>query len=78
MNRDRPPQPLLEVCGLGKRFTLHLRGSMELPVLDDVDLTVDAGECIALVGPSGRGKSTLMKCLYGSYPRRRSRRGRSP
>lgn len=70
MKRDPIPQPaaaVLEVRALCKRFTLHLRDGLELPVLHDVSLSVAAGECVALVGPSGRGKSTLMKCLYGSY-----------
>ncbi|WP_280155913.1 phosphonate C-P lyase system protein PhnL [Piscinibacter sp. XHJ-5] len=68
MKRDPLPLgPVLEVGGLAKRFTLHLRDGLELPVLHDVSLTVSAGECVALVGPSGRGKSTLIKCLYGSY-----------
>jgi len=60
-------RPVLSVRGLGKRFTLHLRGGLVLPVLDEVSLDLNAGECVALVGPSGRGKSTLMKCLHGSY-----------
>ena len=59
--------PVLDVCDVDKRFTLHLRGGLELPVLQGVSLAVRAGECVALTGPSGRGKSTLMKCLYGSY-----------
>jgi alpha-D-ribose 1-methylphosphonate 5-triphosphate synthase subunit PhnL len=58
---------VLSVRGLAKRFTLHLRGGTQLAVLDDVSLDVHAGECVALVGPSGQGKSTLVKCLYGSY-----------
>ena len=62
---DAPP--VLQVRGVAKRFVLHLRGGLELPVLDGVDLEVRAGECVALVGPSGRGKSTLMKCLSGHY-----------
>lgn len=58
---------VLDVRGLHKRFTLHLRGGLELPVLHGVSLQVRRGDCVALVGPSGQGKSTLMKCLYGSY-----------
>jgi len=59
--------PVLDVRGLRKTFTLHLREGLQLPVLQGVSLSVGRGECLALVGPSGQGKSTLMKCLYGSY-----------
>jgi len=58
---------MLHVESLSKHFTLHLRGGLELPVLKSVSLQVNAGECVALLGASGQGKSTLMKCLYGSY-----------
>jgi len=60
-------KPVLAVRGLSKHFRLHLRGGLELRVLQGIDLDVHAGECVALVGASGRGKSTLVKCLYGSY-----------
>ena len=58
---------LLDVQGLAKGFTLHGRGGLRLPVLDGLDLQLSRGECLALVGASGNGKSTLIKCLYGSY-----------
>jgi polar amino acid transport system ATP-binding protein len=32
-------------------------------VLDDLDLTVDRGQCVVLIGGSGSGKSTLLRCL---------------
>jgi alpha-D-ribose 1-methylphosphonate 5-triphosphate synthase subunit PhnL len=67
MSPMTPTLPVLDVQDVHKHFTLHLRGGLQLPVLQGVSLTVQAGECVALVGPSGRGKSTLMKCLYGSY-----------
>src|SRR4051812_9383279 len=44
--------------GLGKRYGARV-------VLDAVELRVRAGETVALVGPSGGGKSTLLRCLNG-------------
>ncbi|MGE8610928.1 MAG: phosphonate C-P lyase system protein PhnL [Achromobacter veterisilvae] len=59
--------PMIEVRGLGKMFTLHNQGGMRLPVLDAVDFDASAGDCLVLAGPSGTGKSTLLRCLYGNY-----------
>jgi alpha-D-ribose 1-methylphosphonate 5-triphosphate synthase subunit PhnL len=58
---------MLRTQGLAKSFTLHLRGGLRMPVLAGVDLEVQAGECIVLSGPSGIGKSTLLRSLYGNY-----------
>jgi alpha-D-ribose 1-methylphosphonate 5-triphosphate synthase subunit PhnL len=58
---------MLRTEGLSKSFTLHLQNSARIPVLRDVDLTIAAGECVVLSGPSGTGKSTLMRSLYGNY-----------
>ena len=67
MKHDQNILPAIEVRALSKTFTLHLRGSQRLPVLQGFEMEVYPGECVALVGASGQGKSTLMKCLYGSY-----------
>ncbi len=53
--------------GLSKGFTLHLQGGVYIPVLAQLDLELHAGECVALSGPSGAGKTTLMRSLYGNY-----------
>jgi polar amino acid transport system ATP-binding protein len=37
-------------------------------VLDGISLSIDAGQTVALIGPSGGGKSTLLRCLNGLNP----------
>jgi len=59
--------PMLTVAGLAKHFILHLQGSQRIDVFHDLDLTVDAGDCVVLGGRSGSGKSTLMRAIYANY-----------
>lgn len=59
--------PPIEVRGLEKRFTLHQHDSTSIGIFAELDLDVGAGECVVLAGPSGVGKSTLMRCIYGNY-----------
>lgn len=62
-----PSGSVLSVQGVAKTFTLHLQGSLRLPVVRDVAFEVPRGQCVVLGGESGSGKSTIMKMVHGSY-----------
>jgi alpha-D-ribose 1-methylphosphonate 5-triphosphate synthase subunit PhnL len=58
---------ILAVSGVDKTFTMHLQGGQRLPVLTRLAFEVNAGECVALGGVSGVGKSSILKMVYGNY-----------
>jgi NitT/TauT family transport system ATP-binding protein len=57
------PNALAELCAVTKTFTTD--GGHELKVLENIDLAVNEGELVALLGQSGSGKSTVLRCLTG-------------
>jgi len=54
--------PFIEVSALNKRYRV---GAQDIHVLRDLDLVVERGEMLAIVGASGVGKSTLLHLLGG-------------
>jgi phospholipid/cholesterol/gamma-HCH transport system ATP-binding protein len=58
---DRMAEPLIELKGISKTFGSKV-------VLDQVDLTIYRGEALAIIGPSGTGKSTILRIIAGLTP----------
>ncbi|WP_394138842.1 phosphonate C-P lyase system protein PhnL [Cytobacillus oceanisediminis] len=57
---------LLEIRGLSKSFTLHNLGK-NIRAVSCIDIRLKEGEFIGITGKSGSGKSTILKCIYGTY-----------
>jgi putative ABC transport system ATP-binding protein len=56
------PEPIIAATGVEKVYDT---GVVQVRALCGVDLTVSAGEVVAIMGPSGCGKTTLLNCLSG-------------
>lgn len=59
-------KPILQVDGYGKYFQLHEQNKL-IPSSHKVSFSVNAGQLTALVGPTGAGKSSVLKGIYRSY-----------
>ena len=53
--------------GLGKSFVMHVRGGKTIQAFSDVNFELHEGEFVGVSGPSGSGKSSLLKCIYRTY-----------
>jgi alpha-D-ribose 1-methylphosphonate 5-triphosphate synthase subunit PhnL len=58
---------MLWIENASKSFTLHVQHGARVEALAGVSLTVSAGEVMVLAGPSGSGKSSLLRMVYGNY-----------
>ncbi len=59
--------PLLSVENLAKTFRLHNRGGVEVKGFSRVNFSLERGKLLALIGPSGSGKSSILKTIYRTY-----------
>ncbi|MFL2801244.1 MAG: phosphonate C-P lyase system protein PhnL [Paracoccaceae bacterium] len=58
---------MIQLRDVSKKFKLYNQQNALISVIENANLKVNPGECVALVGTSGSGKSTLMKMIYGNY-----------
>ena len=58
---------MIELNKITKKFTLHNQGKTNILVFKNLNLKINPGEIVALTGPSGVGKSSILKMIYGNY-----------
>src|SRR5450830_147901 len=63
INTEASAPPIAELRAVNKSFITD--GGHELKVLEQIDIAVRDGELLALLGQSGSGKSTILRCLTG-------------
>lgn len=57
---------ILEIKNLSKQFYLHEQGR-EIKSCEDISFSLKKGEFTGIVGTSGAGKSTVLRCIYRTY-----------
>ena len=58
MNKNNPNEIVLEIKNLFKKFENKI-------ILNDLNIKISRGKSIGVMGPSGTGKSILLKCILG-------------
>ena len=58
---------MLSCQNLCKEFHMHIRGGKRIVAFRDIGFSVNSGEFLGVAGPSGVGKSSLLKCIYRTY-----------
>ncbi|HHP7230358.1 MAG TPA: ABC transporter ATP-binding protein [Xenococcaceae cyanobacterium] len=66
MSDDNKKEPLIELIGVSKAFGNNV-------ILDNIDLTIHQGDALVIIGPSGTGKSTILRIIAGLLPPDRGR-----
>jgi alpha-D-ribose 1-methylphosphonate 5-triphosphate synthase subunit PhnL len=58
---------MLKVKNLAKNFTIYISSGAVIPGFAGVSFETSPGSLLAITGPSGTGKSSLLKCVYRTY-----------